>query len=66
MNHDEGGVRRALQCNVCGRWVNCSAEQLLNYTRSQWPRCCERVMALLMDTARQAAQEDPRPGGIPT
>lgn len=66
MNHDEGGARRALQCNACGRWVDCSAEQLLNYTREGWPRCCGRVMALLMETTRHAAREDRRPGGAPT
>lgn len=49
---DEIGVRRVLLCNACGRRMDCSAEQLLGYTREGWPRCCGQVMAFFVEATR--------------
>lgn len=47
--------RRVVQCNTCGCAVECSADELLRYTREGWPRCCGQVMAFFTEPSRPAA-----------
>jgi hypothetical protein len=38
--------RRLVNCARCGRSDECSASDLLRFTREGWPKCCGQVMAL--------------------
>jgi hypothetical protein len=38
---------KRLQCTVCGRTIDHSADELLEFTRKGWPQCCNEVMVLL-------------------
>jgi hypothetical protein len=50
--------RRVVQCNACGRSADCTAEELLRYTRDGWPRCCGQVMAFYTEATRPAPAAD--------
>ena len=45
--------RRLVRCDACNRMVECSAADLLRYTREGWPKCCGQVMALFTEAAWQ-------------
>ena len=52
MNQDNQPVttgRRLLRCNGCGHSVECSSAELLRYTRSGWPRCCDTIMTYFVE-----------------
>ena len=49
--------RRLVRCNACDRTVDCSAADLLRYTREGWPKCCGQVMALFTEAARPQADD---------
>ena len=43
------GVRdRVLRCNACAQTKSVSPDEMLQYAKTQWPRCCEEVMTLLV------------------
>jgi hypothetical protein len=52
---DSPEPRRVLQCDACGRCEDCSADQLLRYTREGWPRCCGRAMAFYTEATHPTA-----------
>jgi hypothetical protein len=35
-----------LRCDSCLRIIECSSDQMLQYARTNWPRCCAEVMSL--------------------
>jgi hypothetical protein len=39
-----------LVCKTCDRYIQCTSEDLLAYTREGWPRCCGETMALFIET----------------
>jgi hypothetical protein len=41
--------RRLVRCDTCDRTVECSAADLLRYTREGWPKCCGQVMAMFTE-----------------
>ena len=41
--------RRLVRCDSCNGTVECSAADLLKYTREGWPKCCGQVMALFTE-----------------
>lgn len=49
--------RRLVRCDVCDRTVECSASDLLRYTREGWPRCCGQVMALYTEAVRPESDD---------
>jgi hypothetical protein len=51
--------RRIIRCNACGLTVECTAGDLLQYTREGWPRCCEQVMTFFTETTRPSVGEPP-------
>ena len=51
--------RRLLLCNVCGRAIECSAGELLRYTREGWPGCCGQVMAFYTEPTRPMSDTRP-------
>ena len=53
--------RRLLQCNVCGRTIECSVGELLRYTREGWPKCCGQVMAFYTEPSRAGSDARPIP-----
>ena len=34
------GTDRILRCRECRKCVDCSPEDLMNYMRDGWPKCC--------------------------
>lgn len=44
--------RRIVRCNTCGRVVECTATDLLRYTREGWPKCCGHVVTCFTETVR--------------
>jgi hypothetical protein len=51
--------RRIIRCNACGLTVECTASDLLQYTREGWPKCCEQVMTFFTETTRPSVDESP-------
>src|SRR3954465_4707616 len=51
--HAPNETERVLSCTNCGRHNRPTMEELLNYTRLGWPRCCGEVMALSVRAAGQ-------------
>jgi hypothetical protein len=41
---------KRLRCSLCGRTVEHSAAELLDFTRRGWPKCCNEVMELMAVT----------------
>lgn len=46
-----GTARRLLRCNACERVDVCSPTELLQFTRTRWPTCCNAVMTLFIEAA---------------
>ena len=46
------GSRRLVRCDQCGRSNECSASELLRYTRQGWPKCCGQVMGLFIEAEK--------------
>jgi hypothetical protein len=46
------GSRHILRCNLCGRADESSQEDLLQYTRRGWPKCCGAVMTLFTEAEK--------------
>ncbi len=46
--HQSSSPSKILYCAVCKKVQNCSSDQLLRYTRTNWPRFCSEVMALFI------------------
>jgi hypothetical protein len=44
------GQQRLLRCGACKRTADCTADELLGYARSGWPKCCDEVMTLFTST----------------
>lgn len=42
--------RRLLRCKLCNAVRTPSPEELLKYTRTGWPTCCNQVMTLYVET----------------
>jgi hypothetical protein len=40
---------RRLRCDRCGHSMDVTADELLLYTRGDWPRCCMVAMILEVD-----------------
>lgn len=38
--------RHSLWCADCGRVVPCSIDEILWFSDTAWPRCCDEVMSL--------------------
>jgi hypothetical protein len=51
-HESQTNLRRLVRCDSCERMVECSAADLLRYTREGWPKCCGQVMALFTEAAR--------------
>jgi len=45
--HAQPKVIKRLHCSVCGRAVEHSPAELLDFTQTGWPKCCNEVMELL-------------------
>lgn len=53
------GVRdRVLRCNACAQTKNVSPDEMLQYAKSEWPRCCEEVMTLLVPNTSRPTPPD--------
>jgi hypothetical protein len=52
--------RRLLECIICGQVVECSAEELLRYTREGWPRCCGQVMVFSVESISATPTANPQ------
>lgn len=50
---DDEGERdeqaRLLRCGKCGRTVECSRAEVLDYLNSGWPKCCGETMTLFIE-----------------
>jgi hypothetical protein len=51
-------ARSLLHCDVCGRAVVVSDDDLVRYTRDGWPRCHGEVMAYFTESGRAAGADD--------
>jgi hypothetical protein len=40
---------RRLRCDRCGYSMDVTADELLRFSRGDWPRCCVRAMTLDVD-----------------
>ena len=49
--------RRLVRCDQCGRADECSASDLLRYTREGWPKCCGNVMALFSEAEKPGSDD---------
>jgi hypothetical protein len=56
-------VIKRLHCSVCGRAVEHSAAELLDFTQAGWPKCCNEVMELLPVTEEVPSLPVPPTGG---
>ena len=52
-------VIKRLRCSVCGRSVEHSAAELLDFTQKGWPKCCNEVMELLPVTEELPVLPEP-------
>jgi hypothetical protein len=53
------GVRdRVLRCNGCAQTKPVTPEDLLQYAKTAWPRCCNEVMTLLVPSASRSTPPD--------
>ena len=52
-------VIKRLRCSVCGRAVEHSAAELLDFTQKGWPKCCNEVMELLPVTEELPVLPEP-------
>jgi hypothetical protein len=61
-----GVLRRLLRCEGCGNVLTPRQEDLLQFTRKGWPRCCGQVMTLEAETAPAPAGDDTKLDRPPT
>src|SRR5262245_45074461 len=47
-----------LRCLQCNRTIDCTQADLLQFTKTGWPRCCAEVMTLFTSTKK------PDPGSM--
>lgn len=55
------GSRRLVRCDQCGRSDECSASDLLRFTREGWPRCCGQVMVMFIEAEKRGPEDTDRP-----
>jgi hypothetical protein len=48
---DTSSAHTYLRCNICASIKECQLDELLEYTTTEWPHCCEEVMTLVDETA---------------
>lgn len=58
-------IRRTVRCEQCGRADECSASDLLRFTREGWPRCCGQVMALFTEVEKRDSDDTARDPPLP-
>ena len=47
--HADKSRTRFLRCSECGKDIECSPVDLLNYMRTGWPKCCQETMMLFIE-----------------
>jgi hypothetical protein len=53
----QSNPRRLVRCDSCNGTVECSAADLLRYTREGWPKCCGQVMGLFTEGGGQSSDD---------
>jgi hypothetical protein len=53
---DPSSAPTYLRCNVCGAIKVFQLDELLEFTTTEWPHCCEEVMTLVEQTALSPVQ----------
>jgi hypothetical protein len=52
-----GSTERILRCSKCGKITDCSSDDLMNYMRAGWPKCCGDVMTLFIEAKLPGSAE---------